>query len=373
MGFLQQEVGDVCVCVSSTALVLMHIWYLSQPDQCLRVIYLYLYLVRAMVRQWKRSTKGFTPHQLRDKFHLFDVNGDGKLNYKEFQHLLLSFGIVLSESELDTLVARFDDDGDGCIDMHEFFAFIEGEKDSLQLDPQHESEHLQRSIRGTQHAGEHTRSYSPHRSRQDRPPSPSPSRGSRSRSASDWSKSDAPPALQRNWDHSPAKRRPPTSTSTYEGGPSPVERGLNPAHSSSIRFTADRSRSPTRSRGGSGYGESSRRGEGKESSSRLQRGTSRDDYDRTQEGRMKGEADRGRREGDLKSEYDDQPSGKIYTVIGENDGAQSYRTYVQSKSDHDIQFQFEGEDAVSGAEALWAAKMLQAQAHVETKLGRGYY
>ena len=60
-------------------------------------------------------------------------------------------------------------------------------------------------------------------------------------------------------------------------------------------------------------------------------------------------------------------------MINEKEGAQSYRTYVHSKSDHDIQFQFEGEDGVSGAEALWAAKMLQAQAHVEMKLGRGYY
>jgi hypothetical protein len=46
---------------------------------------------------------------------------------------------------------------------------------------------------------------------------------------------------------------------------------------------------------------------------------------------------------------------------------------VHSKLDHDIQFQFEGEDGVSGAEALWAAKMLKAQAHVKMKLGRGYY
>jgi hypothetical protein len=51
-------------------------------------------------------------------------------------------------------------------------------------------------------------------------------------------------------------------------------------------------------------------------------------------------------------------------VIDENEGAQSYRTYVHSKLDHDIQFQFEGEDDVSGAEAFWAAKMLKTQAHV---------
>jgi EF-hand domain pair len=350
---------------------------LSQSNHCLRV--LCLYLVRAMVRQWKRNTDGFTPHQLREKFHQFDVNGDGKLNYREFQHLLLSFGIALSEPELDTLVARFDDDGDGCIDMHEFFAFIEGEKETLLLDPQHEAEQLQRSIRGTANAGERTRSYSPHRSRQERP-SPSPSRGISGRSASDWSRSEAPPALQPNWDHSPARRRPPTSTSTYESVPSPVGRSLKTALSPSIRFSDDRSRSSTRRHSDSGYGADSRRsdsrGEGKVREgeiSRVQSGTSRDDDDRIQEGHMKGVTERRRRERDLKSEYDDRPIGKIYTVIDEKEGAQSYRTYVHSKSDHDIQFQFEGEDGVSGAEALWAAKMLQAQAHVEMKLGRGYY
>lgn len=337
-----------------------------------------LYLVRAMVRQWKRNTDGYTPHQLRDKFHLFDVNGDGKLNRREFQHLLLSFGIVLSESDLDTLVTRFDDDGDGCIDMHEFFAFIEGEKESLLLDPQHEAEQLQKSIRGPVRADQHTRSYSPHRSRRDRPLSPSPSKGSRARS-SDWSTSEGPSVLQRSWDHSPARRRPPTSTSTYEGAPSPTDRNRNPARSSSIRFSDDRSRSDTRrlSSSGRGHEESSResnfRGEGREMSGRLPRGSSGDDDDRMQEGHVKGVAERGRREGDLKSEYDDKPSGEAYTVIGETEGAQSYRTYVRSKSDHDIQFQYEGEDGVSGAEALWAAKMLQAQAHVETKLGHRYY
>lgn len=322
-----------------------------------------------MVRQWKRSTDGFTPQQLRGKFHQFDVNGDGKLNYKEFEHLLLSFGIVLSESELDTLVTRFDADGDGCIDMHEFFAFIEGEKETLRLDPQHEAECLQRSIRGTPHTGDHARSYSPHTSRQERPPSPSPSKGSRGRSASSWDRSDAPPAIQRNWDHSPARRRPQTSTSTYESGPVPVERKT--LHSSSMRVSDDGSRSR------SGYGESARlsdsRGEGRLRTGRAQTGPSGDEEDRTQEGRTKGAAERGRRDRDLESEYDQKSGGKIYTVIGERAGTQLYRTYVQSDSDHDVQFEFQGEDAVSGAEALWAAKMLQAQAHVETKLGRNYY
>jgi EF-hand domain pair len=322
-----------------------------------------------MVRQWKRNTDGFTPHQLRDKFHQFDVNGDGKLNYREFQHLLLSFGIALSEPDLDTLVARFDDNGDGCIDMHEFFAFIESEKETLLLDPQHEAEHLQRSIRGTAHAGENTRSYSPHKSRQERP-SPSPSRGIRGRASSDWSRSEAPSALQRNWDHSPARRRPPTSTSTYESVPSPVGRSLSTAISSSIRHSDGRSRSSTRRHIGCGYGDSSRRSDSR-GEEKVREGENDDGP--MQEGHMKGITERGRRERDLKSEYDDRPSGKIYTVIDEKEGAQSYRTYVHSKSDHSIQFQFEGEDGVSGAEALWAAKMLQAQAHVEMKLGRGYY
>ena len=49
-----------------------------------------------MVRQWKRNTEGFTEEQLRFKFHQYDINGDGKLNKKEFKKLLISFGINIT-------------------------------------------------------------------------------------------------------------------------------------------------------------------------------------------------------------------------------------------------------------------------------------
>jgi Ca2+-binding EF-hand superfamily protein len=35
----------------------------------------------------------------RARFHQFDINGDGRLNKKEFKYLLANFGIVISDSD----------------------------------------------------------------------------------------------------------------------------------------------------------------------------------------------------------------------------------------------------------------------------------
>ena len=61
-----------------------------------------------MVRQWKRHTEGYSDEELRSKFHQFDINGDGRLNHKEFKNLLLNFGIKMSDSEQDILMNKFD-------------------------------------------------------------------------------------------------------------------------------------------------------------------------------------------------------------------------------------------------------------------------
>lgn len=100
---------------------------------------------RSLVRQWKRCTNGFTNAQLRQRFHQYDVGGDGKLNHIEFQRLLKCLGISLRGSELDALMSRFDADNDGSIDMHEFFAFMESEVVQLLSDSQLEADHLQNS------------------------------------------------------------------------------------------------------------------------------------------------------------------------------------------------------------------------------------
>jgi hypothetical protein len=90
-----------------------------------------LLVFRSLVRQWKRKTDNMTEAAIKTKFHLADVNGDGRLNPKEFKKLLKSFGMELPAADVEILIERFDVDGDGDIDLHEFRAFIESEQKNL--------------------------------------------------------------------------------------------------------------------------------------------------------------------------------------------------------------------------------------------------
>eukprot|EP01032_Pedospumella_encystans_P022776 gene22776-25801_t len=83
---------------------------------------------RGLVRQWKRKTDGLTESDIKNKFHRADINGDGRLNPKEFKKLLKAFGMEMSPADIDILIERFDLDGDGDIDLPEFRAFIESEQ-----------------------------------------------------------------------------------------------------------------------------------------------------------------------------------------------------------------------------------------------------
>jgi hypothetical protein len=83
------------------------------------------------VRQWKRKTDGMTEAAIKTKFHLADVNGDGRLNPKEFKKLLKTFGMEMPPADVEILIERFDVDNDGDIDLHEFRAFIESEQKNL--------------------------------------------------------------------------------------------------------------------------------------------------------------------------------------------------------------------------------------------------
>lgn len=86
---------------------------------------------RNLVRQWKRKTDGMTETDIKNKFHLADINGDGRLNPREFKKLLKAFGMEMSAADVEILIDRFDLDGDGDIDLPEFRAFIESEQKNL--------------------------------------------------------------------------------------------------------------------------------------------------------------------------------------------------------------------------------------------------
>ena len=43
------------------------------------------------------------------------------------------------------------------------------------------------------------------------------------------------------------------------------------------------------------------------------------------------------------------------------------------KSSNKEEFEFDDDTAITSVEAIWATKMLQAQSHIETRLGKRYY
>lgn len=86
---------------------------------------------RAFVRRWKKASEGLTIAQIRDRFHRADRNGNGQLAAKELQLVLRSFGMDVSDDDMQIMADRFDLDGDGDLDMEEFIAFVHSEQHSL--------------------------------------------------------------------------------------------------------------------------------------------------------------------------------------------------------------------------------------------------
>eukprot|EP00981_Chlorochromonas_danica_P013310 scaffold6125_cov262-Ochromonas_danica.AAC.2 len=87
---------------------------------------------RNLLRQWKRQTQGLTKKQILSHFHRADVNGNGRLNEKEFIRLLKAFHVTLPIKDVQILMNRFDLDGDGEIDLQEFYGFIQEEMANYQ-------------------------------------------------------------------------------------------------------------------------------------------------------------------------------------------------------------------------------------------------
>lgn len=82
-------------------------------------------------RSKKRSTRGevvTSPEALLVKeltatFAVFDRDAKGRISKSELSTVLSSLGDDLNDAELDELMAKVDDDGDGFIDLHEFITF----------------------------------------------------------------------------------------------------------------------------------------------------------------------------------------------------------------------------------------------------------
>jgi hypothetical protein len=78
-----------------------------------------------------RALQGLSEAQIEARFHAADINGDDKLNFREFDKMLNSFNVNLAPGEREQLFQRFDSDNSGGLDLEEFMKFVRAEQDSL--------------------------------------------------------------------------------------------------------------------------------------------------------------------------------------------------------------------------------------------------
>ena len=71
----------------------------------------------------EQLVRGMTQQQfaeLRDTFHSFDSNADGRIVYAEFSRLLLALNFGLSDQDCRAAFTEIDSDHDGAIAFDEF-------------------------------------------------------------------------------------------------------------------------------------------------------------------------------------------------------------------------------------------------------------
>ncbi|KAG0646486.1 Calmodulin [Hyphodiscus hymeniophilus] len=62
--------------------------------------------------------------EMKSAFKVFDHDGSGTISLDELRRVMTSFGELLSEDELDSMIKEVDKNGDGSIDYEEFVQFM---------------------------------------------------------------------------------------------------------------------------------------------------------------------------------------------------------------------------------------------------------
>lgn len=63
--------------------------------------------------------------ELEEAFHLFDIDGTGKISFKNLKDVVASMGEQLTEQEIIEIIAEADKTGDGEISLEEFIDLIQ--------------------------------------------------------------------------------------------------------------------------------------------------------------------------------------------------------------------------------------------------------
>lgn len=87
--------------------------------------YLQYHLQRITQKCTQRGERGL--FGLKKLFQTYDFNGNGSLEYQEFQKALRDFKLDFEEQDIRTLFAKFDENGDGTIQISEFMNTILGQ------------------------------------------------------------------------------------------------------------------------------------------------------------------------------------------------------------------------------------------------------
>jgi len=62
--------------------------------------------------------------EMKSAFRVFDLDGSGTISLEELRRVMKSFGEILTEDELDSMIKEVDKNGDGSIDYEEFVNFM---------------------------------------------------------------------------------------------------------------------------------------------------------------------------------------------------------------------------------------------------------
>ena len=63
----------------------------------------------------------FKEYMIREAFNMFDEDGSGDIDKKEFSKLVQTLGLQLNKKKINELIEEIDKDGSGTIDYDEFF------------------------------------------------------------------------------------------------------------------------------------------------------------------------------------------------------------------------------------------------------------